>query len=91
MLNRDRPLGQRYGDGYHFGTPDMANSRLPRAGGKQDVDTKRELCGWRNSIGMPFGRTGDKAVRRAMAGTVGLRHGRGPHAGWHLKPGKSKR
>ncbi len=36
--------------------------------------------------GLSHGRSGDKLKRLAARGTIGLRHGRGPHAGMHLTP-----
>lgn len=35
-------------------------------------------------VGMPHGHSGDKLIRKAMKGTVGLRGSRGPFAGWHM-------
>lgn len=90
MLNRDRPIGQRPVDGHCFGIPDMANSGLKRASARSTINTKRESFGWIDSIGMPHGRTGDKLARRAIRAIVGLRHARGPHAGWHLTTGARK-
>ena len=91
MLNRDRPIGQRFMDGYFFGIPDMAGSHWGRASARSGTEEKRGNFGWLDRTGMPHGRTGDKAARRAAHGTVGLRHGRGPHAGWHLKAAASRK
>lgn len=37
-----------------------------------------------DKTGLPHGSSGSKLARKAAHGTVGLRHGRGPHAGMHL-------
>lgn len=37
-----------------------------------------------DKTGLPHGSSGSKLARKAARGTVGLRHGRGPHAGMHL-------
>lgn len=35
-----------------------------------------------DKAGMPHGKPGNKLVRKAMVGTVTLRHTRGPYAAW---------
>lgn len=92
MQDRDKPLGQHRGDGHIFGSPFFVRTR-ERSNDSSSDDHKRESHGWLDRVGQPHGRTGDKLTRKAMTGTVGLRHGRGPYAAWALtaRPGKSKR
>jgi hypothetical protein len=99
MLNRDRPVGQRIGDGSFLGAPPgtyLVTKRYPfgsyfyahlhneRAGPDADAIIKIISFGWNDRVGQPHGRTGDKLQRKAAAGTIGLRN-RGPYAAWHLK------
>lgn len=81
MLNRDKPLGQRIGDGVVLGTP-WYPLFLQRASEYAHTIVKIESCGWRDRIGQPHGRSGDKLVRKAMQGKIGVRH-RGPYFAWH--------
>jgi hypothetical protein len=41
-------------------------------------------CGYLDRVGMPHFRSGDKLARKAVRGTVGLTHARGPYAAWTL-------
>lgn len=41
-------------------------------------------CGYLDRVGMPHYRSGDKLARKAVRGTVGLTHARGPYAAWAL-------
>lgn len=99
MLNHDKPVGQRIGDGAFLGAPpgttlwtdqslyghhlqrDLSN---PRAKFTAPVIKQITSFGWLDRVGMPHGRTGDKIIRKAMKGTIGLRGRRGPFAGWHM-------
>ncbi len=91
MQNKDKPLGQRMGDGRVFGHPFFVRTR-ERANDSAPDATKREQQGWLDRVGQPHGRTNDKLARKVLAGTVGLRHTRGPYAAWAMvaKAGKSK-
>lgn len=91
MQNRDKPLGQRQGDGYCFGHPFFIRA-LKRANASAPDAYKREQEGWLDRVGQPHGRTNDKLARKVLTGTVGLRHARGPYAAWAMtaKPGKAK-
>jgi hypothetical protein len=42
-------------------------------------------------VGQPHGRSGDKMKRKMAAGLVGLRHGRGPHAGLFLNASRARK
>lgn len=92
MQDCSKPLGQRKGDGHYFGHPFFFR-RLKRAHASSPDNIKREQEGWLDRVGQPHGRTNDKLTRKAMTGTVGLRHARGPYAAWAMiaKPGKRKR
>ena len=60
-----------------------ASSRLrPLPGPKRVLPYAGRAPQYVDRVGMPHGRSGDKLVRKAMKGTVGLRH-RGPYAAWH--------
>lgn len=79
MLNRDKPLGQRRGDGYVFGVPlplwwDAAPAR---ANATHSVTRKRKALGWTDRVGMPHGRSGDKLARKIATASVGISR-RGP-------------
>lgn len=47
---------------------------------KERTRTQREP--YVDRIGQPHGRSGDKLVRKAMQGKIGVRH-RGPYFAWH--------
>lgn len=48
------------------------------------TSTRRDPGPYVDKTGLPHGYNGSKLARKAARGTVGLRHGRGPHAGMHL-------
>ena len=100
MLNRDRPIGQRIGDGAFLGAPPgtlLVTKKSPLIGHylNRHLSTQRATdsawpidkitqYGWLDLVGQPHGRTGDKLSRKAAAGAIGIRN-RGPYAAWHLK------
>lgn len=52
----------------------MGSGKSPRQAFKPYVDR----------AGLPHGSPGDKLIRKAASGKIGIRH-RGPYAAWHLK------
>ena len=73
MKNDTRPCGQRPSHGHFFGTPATANSPWPRANHDASTPHKLESEGWKDKFtGLPFGRSGDKLVRKAMTRRVGI-------------------
>lgn len=100
MLNRDKPTGQRIGDGAFLGAPPgthlwtrqsplfghklESDGSTMRASETSSVIRKIISFGWIDRVGQPHGRTGDKLIRKAASGKIGIRH-RGPYAAWHLK------
>lgn len=99
MLNRDKPLGQRIGDGAFLGAPPgtrLFTKQSPfighyfdpllakRASVYAHTILKITSFGWFDRIGQPHGRSGDKLVRKAMQGKIGVRH-RGPYFAWHAR------
>jgi hypothetical protein len=58
---------------------------LSNAGAKlqnTSVRGKSKFSPYTDRVGMPHGQSGDKLARKAMKGTVGMRHARGPLASW---------
>ena len=90
MLNRDKPIGQRRGDGLFFGLPFEFHWGLRRAGFGAPPRHRRDARGWVSRVGAPHGRSGDKLVRKAWLGTAGLTKPRGMYAEWHMKPKTKK-
>lgn len=56
-----------------------AGAQLQGIGGSSG---KQKYLPYTDKAGMSHGRSGDKLARKAMAGTVGLRHSRGRLAAW---------
>lgn len=85
-LNRDKPLGQRRGDGLRFGIPTHCLLHWMRrvSIGASD-EAKRDACGWLDHAGQPHGRHLDKLARKANAKTLTIVGGRrGPYDGMQL-------
>lgn len=74
MKNSTRySCGQLPTHGHFFGTPDTANYTGPRASSSDKMIRKIKLQGWKSKhTGLPYGRSGDKLVRKAMTRRVGL-------------------
>ena len=73
MKNDYLACGQRPSHGHVFGTPATVNSPWPRANHNASVQHKMECEGWEDKFtGLPFGRSGDKLVRKAMTRRVGI-------------------
>lgn len=65
--------GQRPAHGHVFGKPDTAHSPWPRAITNSPTIHKMQCEGWEDRFtGLPFGRSGDKLVRKAMTRRVGI-------------------
>lgn len=86
-LDRDKPLGQRRGDGYHFGIPthSLPWTAMRRVSVGVSDELKRDACGWLDRAGQPHGRHLDKMARKINAKTLTIVGGRrGPYDGMML-------
>lgn len=62
----------------------LAKQALARRVPANATPSLKRHCGYLDSVGMPHFRSGDKLARKAVRGTVGLTHARGPYAAWAL-------